>query len=184
MTCIVAFRPGAVCDTAVLWHSPGTTLGYRCGLKAFANKVNLTKDAGREYTRITRTPSPPVSNNDLCATNAGVLAVRNGSTSIDILIYNHASFADAIVDCNITVTVGAPNLASATVRRVDETHSNPLAAWIGMGAPDYTTAVQNAALLAASQLVVEKLGETATVGTNTFTIMVPTHGVAAVNVKL
>ena len=28
-------------------------------------------------------------------------------------------------------------LAEATVRRIDETHANSLAAWIAMGAPDY-----------------------------------------------
>ena len=31
----------------------------------------------------------------------------------------------------------AGQLAAATVRRIDETHANPLAAWIAMGAPDY-----------------------------------------------
>ena len=88
----------------------------------------------------------------------GVLAVQNGSAWIDLLLYNHASFADPIVDCNITVTLPlhlAVRLTEATVRRIDETHSNPLASWIAMGAPDYTTTAQNAALLAASELVTE-----------------------------
>lgn len=61
------------------------------------------------------------------------------------------------------VAVIAPKLASATVRRIDETHANPLAAWIKMGAPDYTNAAQNAVLLTASELVVEKLADVATV---------------------
>jgi len=65
---------------------------------------------------------------------------------------------------------------------VDEAHANPLAAWIAMGAPDYTTAAQNAALLTASELVVEKLADIATVGYGKFTITVPTHGVAAVRI--
>jgi hypothetical protein len=105
-------------------------------------------------------------------------------------VYNHASFVDLIVDCAVTVNVegAAPgvdaNLAAATVRRIDETHANPLAAWIGMGAPDYTTPAQNAALLAASQLVVEKLADVAEVGRGTFTITVPTHGVSAVRVPM
>lgn len=84
--------------------------------------------------------------------------MQNGSAWIDLLLYNHASFADPIVDCNITVTLPlhlAIRLRGATVRRIDETHSNPLASWIAMGAPDYTTNAQNAALLAASELITE-----------------------------
>lgn len=124
------------------------------------------------------------SNNNLCASNAGVLAVQNGTSFVDLLLYNHASYAAPIVDCNVTVAIVAPKLAHATVRRIDEAHSNPLAAWISMGAPDYTTAAQNAELLAASTLVVEQLADIATVGTDRFELTVPTHGVAAVRVML
>lgn len=87
-----------------------------------------------------------------------MLAIQNGSAWIDLLLYNHASFADPIVDCNLTVALPSHvvgRLGEATVRRIDETHSNPLASWIGMGAPDYTTAAQNAALLKASELITE-----------------------------
>lgn len=183
--CLRQNEAGVVCDTAVLWHAPGKEgLGDRCGLKRFDKKVNLTKNPQREYLRVTRAPTPAPSNDDLCATNTGVLAVRNGTTAIDIFVYNHASFANLIVDCNITVDVVASNLAAATVRRIDETHANPLAAWIEMGAPDYTTAAQNAALLASSQLVVEKLSDIAAVGQDSFTMTVPTHGVAVVRVML
>ena len=172
-----------ICDTAELWVEPGETLGYTCALKQFAKKTNITHNVGRNYVRVTgRAPVPPPSNDDLCATNAGVLAVRNGTSFTDLLIYNHAAFADPIVDCAITVAVTAYKLATATVRRVDEAHANPLAAWIAMGAPDYTTAAQNAALLTASELVVEKLADIATIGYGKFTITVPTHGVAAVRI--
>ena len=138
--------------------------------------------------RVTREPSPPLPNDELCATNAGVLAVRNGTAFVDLLVYNHASFANGIVDCSVTVNVAgvaASQLAAATVRRIDEAHANPLAAWIAMGAPDYTSAAQNAELVASSQLVVEKLADIASrLGEGTFTIVVPTHGVAAVRVAL
>jgi hypothetical protein len=106
---------------------------------------------------------------------------------VDLLIYNHARYNAPIVDCNISVKLSAPmveQLAHATVRRIDETHANPLAAWIAMGAPDYTTAEQNAALLAASVLQVENLVDIASLSSkDVFTITVPTHGVAAVRVK-
>ena len=114
-----------------------------------------------------------------------MLAVQNGTTHVDLLIYNHASFYDAIVDCAIGVAFSSPQLRTATVRRIDEAHANPLAAWIEMGAPDYTTSKQNMELLAASKLVTEKLADVAThIGDDTFTIVVPAHGVAAVRVML
>jgi len=173
----------AVCDTAELWVAMNETRGYRCALKQFAKKDNVSHNPGRQYVRVIgRKPVPTPSNDALCAANTGVLAVQNGTAFTDLLIYNHAAFANPIVDCAITVSVTAPKLASATVRRVDESHANPLAAWIAMGSPDYTTAAQNAALLTASELVVEKLTDVATVGSGTFTITVPTHGVAAVRI--
>jgi len=185
--CLEQNEQGKVCDTAELWHAPGDeTHGYRCALKQFADKTNITANPGRSYVRITgRKPTPRPSNDDLCALNAGVLAVKNGSAFVDLLIYNHAAFADPIVDCSMTVKVpGMSKLAAATVRRIDETHANALAAWIEMGAPDYTSATQNAALLAASELVVEKLADVATVGAGQFTLTVPTHGVAAVRIAI
>ena len=185
--CLRQNKPGAVCDIADLWHEPGQDRGNKCGLKSFAQKVNVTKNPMRTYVPVKHAPSPPPSNEYLCAVNTGVLAVQNGSSWVDLLLYNHASFADPIVDCNITVTLPAAlagQLSKATVRRIDETHSNPLAAWIAMGAPDYTTAAQNAALLAASELVTEELASIAKVQKSGFEMLVPTHGVAAVRVTL
>lgn len=188
--CLQQNEPGAVCDVADLWHEPGMTHGYMCGLKKWAAKTNTTSNAGRTYTRVTRRPSPLPSNNDLCAKNTGVLAVRNkqnGTSVVDLILYNHASFADLIVDCSITTTIAvemAANLKAATVRRIDETHANPLARWIAMGAPDYTTEAQNAELLASSELIVENLVDIAAIGTGVFTMSVPAHGVAAVRITL
>ena len=105
--CLEQNEQGKVCDTAELWHAPGDeTHGYRCALKQFADKTNITANPGRSYVRITgRKPTPRPSNDDLCALNAGVLAVKNGSAFVDLLIYNHAAFADPIVDCSMTVKV-------------------------------------------------------------------------------
>ena len=61
--------------------------------------------------RVTRQPSPPVPNDDLCAANAGVLAVANGTRHMDLIVYNHAMFGADIVECNVSVrlpsTVGS-----------------------------------------------------------------------------
>ena len=129
--CLRQNVPGAVCDIADLWHAPGQDRGYMCGLKSFAKKTNITKNPGRTYVPVAHAPAPPPNNEHLCAVNTGVLAVMNGSAYLDLLIYNHAAFSFPIVDCNITVTVpagAAAKLNTATVRRIDETHSNPLAA--------------------------------------------------------
>ena len=54
-----------------------------------------------------------------------------------------------------------------------------------MGAPDYTTKDQNAAILAASEMAVEQLSNTANqIGAAMFTLRVPTHGVAAARIPL
>jgi hypothetical protein len=176
------------CDVATHWTGEN-----RCGLKKWAQRTNSTANEDRTSVNVTKVPP---SNNALCSRNTGVLAVLNATAKvIDVFVYNHAAFADAIVDCAITVTLssasvdsastGTPTLADATVRRIDEGHANPLSAWIAMGAPDYTSAAQNAALLNASQLIVEPLARVASsVSGSSFTITVPTHGVAAVRVPL
>ena len=198
----------------------------KCGLKDHSGKP--TPNADRASANVTSTP---LSNDQLCAYNTGVLAVGNSTSGPDVLdlfLYNHASFISPIVDCDITVDLsdmvtkglffdgaGMPfslasavqmpslsqrqftspqldymrtdnryihsskhspwlcssgllsptALATATARRVDETHSNPLATWIAMGAPDYTTQAQNDALLNASLLVTENLKDIVNQGT-------------------
>ena len=159
----------------------------RCGLKDWSLGVNTT--ANKDRTSINVTTSP-FTNDELCALNSGILAVQNGSAHLDLLIYNHAAFADPIVTCSVTVSVpsnggATPQLSTATVRRIGEAHANPLATWISMGAPDYTSAAQNAALLNASQLAVEPLSQVATsVAASTFVLDAPPHSVFAVRVAL
>lgn len=69
--CLRQNKPGSVCDIADLWHEPGQDRGYECGLKSFANKVNVTKNPGRTYVPVKHAPSPPPSNEYLCAINTG-----------------------------------------------------------------------------------------------------------------
>lgn len=157
-----------------------------CSCKMWANRLNTTSNPDRTSLNITK---QPLTNDQLCAQNAGVLAVLNGTTHLDLILYNHAAFADPIVECSLNVNVDGANsalqLGSATVRRIDEDHSNPLAAWIDMGTPDYTSAQQNEALLNASTLVVEQLSKVATsVSAASFVMTLPPHSVAAVRVPL
>ena len=116
------------------------------------------------------------------------MAVRNQSAGfLDIHLWNHAAQADPICDCTVSVTLpsaAAAALPKATVRRIDEDHANPLAAWIAMGAPDYTTAAQNAQLLEASKLQTEQLAAVAKVAADGFSLRVPAHGAAVARVSL
>lgn len=57
--CLRQNKFGAVCDTAELWHQPGETRGYRCALKQFSKRLNLTANTGRTYVRVTHEPSTP-----------------------------------------------------------------------------------------------------------------------------
>ncbi len=184
------------CDVAELWTSqPTDTHGYKCALKSWEQRQNVSQDQNRRYSRVTRPPAPPTPPSTLCARNTGVLAVQNGTNQLDLLVYNHAAFAATIVNCNVTVRLD-PVLAAhfslnstattTTVRRIDEQHANPLATWIAMGAPDYTTSQQNEEILRASQLVVEHLHDVVVpgslLGTNEFTMPMGPHSVAAVRV--
>ena len=179
------------CDVATFWSNENM-----CGLKKWANRDNTTDNPDRVSVNVTLAP---FSSDQLCAINSGVLAVRYASNgTLDLFVYNHAAFASPIVDCDVTVDLSAslPDLGadvlrraleSATVRRIDEDHANPLAAWVAMGAPDYTTAAQDKTILAASQLKTEPLladGAKARANGNGFTIRVPSHGVAAVRMNM
>jgi len=172
------------CDTAEL-HVRGESLvsterGYACALKTFDARLNITRNPARVYKRVTR---EPFTNDELCAKNTGTLAVQNMTSQIDVFVYNHAAFADEIVTCAVAVSIPEafrPALASASVRRIDETHANPLNKWIEMGAPDYTNAAQNAAILAASELHAESLTSVASIDGLSFTITMGPHSVAAV----
>lgn len=163
----------------------------KCGLKSAANATaNTDRVSGAVHRK-------PLSAAELCATNAGVLAVLNSSIGgigdhVDLIIYNHAAWADPIVTCSITVTMSQGTLAGATIRRIDETHANPLRAWVEMGAPDYTTQQQNAQILLASQLHALPFAEDDGVSAKqvhssappVITVVVPPHGIAAVRLPL
>ena len=130
----------------------------------------------------------PLSDDELCALNTNILPIYNSvSKQLDLIYYNHAPFANPINDCQITAVLPADidtaKLAQATVRRIDEKHANPLATWVGMGAPDYTTSAQNDAILASSELKSESLPAGAVIGTS-IVLTVPTHGIAVVSIQL
>jgi len=169
------------CMTYTWWKNE-----KRCGLKDWSKRVNSTANPNRISANVTRPPKKPATPIDLCSANTGVMAVRNGSEFLDILMWNHAAQVDPICDCMVDVllpqTVSAAALSASTVRRIDEEHANPLATWLKMGAPDYTTEAQNQEILAASELQTENLAAVGSIVAGGFNMLVPAHGVAVVRI--
>jgi hypothetical protein len=100
-------------------------------------------------------------------TAGGLLATSNGTT-LRLFLYNHPILsATAGIACKMTVQLPASVAnASALVgggaalaTRIDDTHTNPKAAFMRMGQPQYPTAAQLATLEKASELVWTSLRE-------------------------
>ena len=127
--------------------------------------------------------------------------MRNTTTgTIDILVYNHVTStcdwqvqespcnSDPITDCSVTIATegwaDSSQLAKSTIRRIDSTHANPLAKWVELGAPDYTTLTQDTLIMAASEMHAIPLGTDSgvVVGTNSVDVRVPSHGIAAIRI--
>eukprot|EP00051_Salpingoeca_urceolata_P025412 m.457188 g.457188 ORF g.457188 m.457188 type:complete len:380 (+) comp20331_c0_seq5:325-1464(+) len=156
----------------------------QCGLK---NGRNATADANRISGSIV-----PPANVDRCHQTTGVIAVINSTSSqLDVIVYNHATWNTSVLDC--TVRVEAPTgsvdfgAKSSTLRRIDGAHTNPLATWVAMGAPDYTTAAQNKAIMASSVMETQALSSAqgvTIVGPSALDIVVPAQGTAVIRANL
>lgn len=171
---------GGSCN-AVSWMVKENT----CILKDTSQGISVVANPDRVSAKV---DSNPLVDDELCAKNTNILPVYNSVTKrLDLFYYNHASYADPINDCQVTAVLPADidpaKLAQATVQRIDEQHSNPLATWVEMGAPDYTNSSQNDAIRASSELKSESLPAGAVTGTSIL-LTIPTHGIAVVSIQL
>ena len=123
-------------------------------------------------------------------TAGGVLATYNGTT-LRLFLYNHPVLsATAGIDCKMTVQLsrsgfsGSALLSGASyATRIDETHTNPKAAFKQMGQPQYPTVAQLTTLEKASELVWMSLQEVGVVvGGSGLTVTVPANGLVVVDV--
>jgi len=177
---------GACCSDCVgnrdcnFWTVSTVAGEHRCWLKS-DNKGGLSPNPGRISGDVGAAPV-----GQLCSLTTGVLPTGNSSGShVDVLVYNHATEGDPIQDCNITVTVdGMPgDMVGVTpsIRRIDEGHTNPLAAFEQMGAPNYTTPGQDQELFDASVMQSAPLeAQWSGGGSATVTLVVPAHGTASI----
>jgi hypothetical protein len=113
---------------------------------------------------------------------------------VTVLLANHGrSSADPAVPLvNATVAIsgfrrGAKG-CTAVVRRIDADHTNPQAAWDGMGSPAYPSLAQVSALKAASEMTASRVPCAMVDGANgpraaVHALVVPPHGVLAIAVS-
>lgn len=112
---------------------------------------------------------------------AGLIATENG-THIHVLIYNHQIPGAPIDTVNMSIAVqGIPQgHYVATLRRIDETYSNPIAAWEQMESPEYPTPKQIEFLQAASEFIHLPISGVYAHGSLNFEVSIPPHGVASI----
>ncbi len=111
-------------------------------------------------------------------------ATLSGSTSLEILVYNHHDDWDRDDECTIDLEVANLAFDSPELRlehyRIDGSHSNAYAEWVRQGRPDYPAPGQLEALRARSGL--ELLEPPKTIrpenGTLRLSFELPVHGIS------
>ena len=112
-------------------------------------------------------------------------AVRKNADTLTLLLTNHAFPRQPIASEAVTFTLAtARKPLRASVQRIDDTHCNAAAAWRAMGSPPWLGAQQVADLDRISQLQNEPVDCTAHDGGFDFSLTLPPHGIAAVEVQL
>jgi xylan 1,4-beta-xylosidase len=105
-----------------------------------------------------------------------------------LIIVNHNVPGEPIDNetvCLVVDGVNAPSLIDPRVRRIDESHANPMQAWIQMGSPQYLTQNEIDVLMKASEMPFEEI-EYSVSGSKqiTFSFVVPPEGVVAISWKI
>lgn len=113
-----------------------------------------------------------------------VYAVRKEKSScIQLLAVNHHSLEHAIKEENVSLRLdGFAEPVKVGVTRLDDTHGNALAAWQAMGAPDYATKAQIAALAGASYMQEEQIAFAQKDGSVELELTLPKMGAALVSI--
>ena len=157
--------------------------------------LQLLREAGdvlMRYAVANRSAAGGAGRGDTCRTTAGVIPTRaSGTGDVLLLLYNHATYGTAITDCRVRATIRDVDarrngVACATLRRIDADHANPLRLWEVMGAPNYTTALQDQQLRQSSEMIPVPIRGTVSASPQgldaAFELTLPAHGVAAITV--
>jgi len=114
---------------------------------------------------------------------------KEASHCIQIVVVNHHSLQHEIHEERVQVSLGGiqkpdgANLAG-DMRRIDDSHANPIDTWVQMGSPDYLNAGQLAALSASSYMQPETLSFQVHSERVDLELTLPPMGIAAVNLYL
>ena len=164
----------------------------------------LLHELGSELLPTTRSGGGSQSNPTDCAASVGVLASKSNATCLSVLMFSQATVGAPIAaHCvvNLTVNTGEETTAATAddidgrgqkqtttiqgaVRRIDETHTAPKAAWLAMGMPQWPTAAQNREIFEASIMQQAKLPITKSSGVLSFSLDVAANTVVAVQIPL
>jgi xylan 1,4-beta-xylosidase len=111
-------------------------------------------------------------------------AVR-GKKELTVVAVNFALPKHPIQEEEVKLTLsGAPKLKRAEIRRIDERHCNPRAAWVKMGSPGYPTPAQVKKLSALSELRAMKQPVKQSRGSLELRFRLPPLGVAAIRLAV
>jgi xylan 1,4-beta-xylosidase len=109
-------------------------------------------------------------------------AVRRGR-ELTVLLTNHAMPGQPISRQAVRIEIqGARTSSGSVIRRIDEEHANPVAAWWAMGAPEYPSPRQVDELIEASEIRAEGVVSERADGRLGLTVELPAHAVAAITI--
>jgi xylan 1,4-beta-xylosidase len=107
--------------------------------------------------------------------------IKNGQ-SLDILLTNHALPEHPIVEESVVIELACTRRPREVhVRRIDDDHANPRAAWEKMGRPDYPDQAQIDKLKSASQMIRQTLDWSFETATLRIRLRLPPHGAAGIH---
>jgi xylan 1,4-beta-xylosidase len=160
----------------------------------------LLHELGDELLLANRTGGGNPNTPSDCAASVGVLASRSNASCLTVLVFSQATLGRPISpSCVVNITVNGggdgggdppPHATAATtlqgtIRRIDETHTAPKAAWLAMGMPQWPSQAQNRELFEASIMQRSKLPITQSgSGVLSFNIDVAANSVVAVQIPL
>lgn len=111
-------------------------------------------------------------------------AVRRGR-ELTVLLTNHAMPRQPISGEAVRIEIrGARASPRAVIRRIDEEHANPVAAWRAMGAPEYPSPRQVEELIEASEIPSEGVAIERADGRVGLMVELPPHAVAAITIPV
>jgi xylan 1,4-beta-xylosidase len=109
-------------------------------------------------------------------------AVRRGR-ELTVLLSNHVMPRQPISREAVRIEIqGTRASQRAVIRRIDEEHANPVAAWRAMGAPEYPSRRQVDELIEASEIRTEGVAIERADGRVGLTVELPPHAVASITI--